>query len=111
MKLYLFLGNTNIHRITSQGYYDLKIDLEDFEGNTRYALYKNFSVSSEDDFFTLSIGTYSGDAGIFCNILDTFSTVIFVYFLLIFLHFIPFLFTICVVLVVDDGIILIILFS
>ena len=57
------LGNTNIHRITSQGYYDLKIDLEDFHGNTRYALYKNFAVSSEDDFFRLSIGAYSGDAG------------------------------------------------
>ena len=60
----MFLGNTNIHRITSQGYYDLKIDLEDFEGNTRFAVYKNFSVSSEDDFFRLSIGAYSGDAGI-----------------------------------------------
>ena len=67
-----FVGNTNIHRITSQGFYDLKIDLEDFEGNTRYALYKNFSVSSEDDFFRLSIGAYSGDAGIFCKIIDLF---------------------------------------
>ena len=57
------LGNANIHRITSQGYYDLNIDLEDLEGNTRYALYKNFSVSSEDDFFRLSVGAYSGDAG------------------------------------------------
>ena len=56
-------GNTNIHRITTQGYYDLKIDLEDFEGTTRYALYKNFSLSSENDFFRLSVGAYSGDAG------------------------------------------------
>ena len=38
--------------------------MEDFEGNTRFALYKNFSVSSEDDSFRLSIGEYSGDAGI-----------------------------------------------
>ena len=60
----MFLGNTNIHRITSQGYYDLKIDLEDFEGNTSYALYENVSVSGEDDFFRLRFGAYSGDAGI-----------------------------------------------
>ena len=58
------LGNSNLHHITSQGYYDLKIDMEDFEGNTRFALYKNLSVSSEDDSFRLSIGEYSGDAGI-----------------------------------------------
>ncbi|XP_041372883.1 microfibril-associated glycoprotein 4-like [Gigantopelta aegis] len=58
-----WLGNTNIHRITSQGLYDLRIDLEDFEGNTAYAMYKNFSLASEQDYFRLSIGEYSGDAG------------------------------------------------
>ncbi|XP_041372459.1 techylectin-5A-like [Gigantopelta aegis] len=58
-----WLGNTNIHRFTSQGYYDLRIDLEDFDGNTRYAMYKNFSVASEQDYFRLSVGAYSGDAG------------------------------------------------
>ncbi|XP_041372460.1 fibrinogen C domain-containing protein 1-like [Gigantopelta aegis] len=58
-----WLGNTNIHRITRQGHYDLTIDLEDFEGNTKYALYKNFSVASEQDYFRLSLGEYSGNAG------------------------------------------------
>ena len=59
-----FLGNSNIHHITSQGHYELKIDLEDFDGNTSYALYKNFFLSSEEDYFRLSIGEYSGEAGI-----------------------------------------------
>ena len=63
--IYLFIGNTNIHRITSQCYYDLKIDLEDFAGNTRYALYKNFSIASEQLYFRLSVGQYSGNAGTF----------------------------------------------
>ncbi|XP_041372888.1 fibrinogen C domain-containing protein 1-like [Gigantopelta aegis] len=58
-----WLGNTNIHRITSQGYYDLRIDLEDFEGNTSYAMYTNFSLASEQEYFRLSLGEYSGDAG------------------------------------------------
>ncbi|XP_041372876.1 ryncolin-1-like [Gigantopelta aegis] len=58
-----WLGNTNIHRITSQGYYDLRIDLEDFEGNTTYAVYKNFSLASQQDYFRLSLGEYSGNAG------------------------------------------------
>ncbi|XP_041372879.1 fibrinogen C domain-containing protein 1-like [Gigantopelta aegis] len=58
-----WLGNSQIHRITSQGLYDLRIDLEGFEGNNRFALYKNFSVASEQDFFRLSLGEYSGNAG------------------------------------------------
>ena len=57
------VGNANIHRITSQGHYELKFDLEDFDGNTTYALYDNFSLSSEEDYFRLSIGNYSGNAG------------------------------------------------
>ncbi|XP_041377213.1 ryncolin-1-like [Gigantopelta aegis] len=58
-----WLGNTQIYRITSQGVYDLRIDLEDMEGNTRFALYKNFSLASEQDSFRPSLGEYSGNAG------------------------------------------------
>ncbi|XP_041372887.1 fibrinogen C domain-containing protein 1-like [Gigantopelta aegis] len=58
-----WLGNSQIHRITSQGLYDLRIDLEDFEVHNGFALYKNFSLASEQDFFRLSLGEYSGNAG------------------------------------------------
>ncbi|XP_041372881.1 ficolin-2-like [Gigantopelta aegis] len=58
-----WLGNLNIHHITSQGLHDLRIDLEDFDGQTRFAQYKNFSQTSAQDFFRLTIGQYSGDAG------------------------------------------------
>ena len=61
--LFFLLGNTNIHRLTSQGHYELRIDLEDFNGSTRYAFYKNVSLTSEQDHFRLSVGEYSGDAG------------------------------------------------
>ncbi|XP_041374856.1 ficolin-2-like [Gigantopelta aegis] len=58
-----WLGNDIIHKITSQGIYELWIDLEDFEGNTRYAMYSPFSLGSEAENYTLHIGSYSGDAG------------------------------------------------
>ncbi|XP_008315530.1 fibrinogen-like protein 1 [Cynoglossus semilaevis] len=58
-----WLGNEPIHHLTSQGNYDLHIDLEDFDGNHRYAEYKNFRVDGEKDQFQLHLGEYSGDAG------------------------------------------------
>ena len=62
--LLYFPGTRNIHRITQQGHYELRIDLEDFEGNTRYALYKDVSVAASRTNFHLGVGKYSGDAGI-----------------------------------------------
>ncbi|XP_041372731.1 ryncolin-1-like [Gigantopelta aegis] len=58
-----WLGNTNIHRLTSQGVFDLRVDMEDFEGNRVYAQYTNFSLASEQDYFQLTVGNYDGDAG------------------------------------------------
>ncbi|PNJ76740.1 FGL1 isoform 10 [Pongo abelii] len=43
--------------------YTLKIDLADFEKNSRYAQYKNFKVGDEKNFYQLNIGEYSGTAG------------------------------------------------
>lgn len=59
----MFLGNDNLHAVTAQKEYTLRIDLGDFEGATRYALYPNFTVASESDNFTLYHGLYSGTAG------------------------------------------------
>ncbi|XP_029908844.1 fibrinogen-like protein 1 [Myripristis murdjan] len=58
-----WLGNDAIHRITSQGNYDLRVDMEDFEGKQRYAEYKNFKVDDEKDQYRLHLGEYSGNAG------------------------------------------------
>ncbi|XP_041374736.1 ficolin-1-like [Gigantopelta aegis] len=57
-----WVGNEIIHKITSRAVYELRIDLEDFEGNTRYAMYSPFSLASEAEKYTLHIGLYNGDA-------------------------------------------------
>lgn len=41
----------------------MRIDMEDFEKNRKYALYKKFSVGSESSSYVLSVSGYSGDAG------------------------------------------------
>ncbi|XP_043202713.1 microfibril-associated glycoprotein 4-like [Amphibalanus amphitrite] len=43
--------------------YVLRVDLDAFDGDQAYAIYTNFSVSSESDGYRLSVSNYSGDAG------------------------------------------------
>ncbi|XP_008286332.1 fibrinogen-like protein 1 [Stegastes partitus] len=58
-----WLGNDNLNYITAQGNYSLRISLEDFDGNQRYAEYKNFKVADEKDHYRLTFGAYIGTAG------------------------------------------------
>jgi len=59
----LCVGNDNLHLMTSDKRQRLRVDLADFEGNTRYAEYDNFRVGSASDKYRLaSLGTYSGNA-------------------------------------------------
>ena len=58
-----WLGLEKIHRITASRNYKLRIDLEDFEGNKRFADYSLFRVGNEREWYLLKIGSYSGNAG------------------------------------------------
>ncbi|XP_078666661.1 microfibril-associated glycoprotein 4-like [Branchiostoma floridae x Branchiostoma belcheri] len=58
-----WLGNDNLYRLAVQKVYQLRVDLEDVEGNTAYAAYDTFAISPESQNYTLHIGTYSGTAG------------------------------------------------
>ena len=53
--------------------YELRIDLADFDGETRFAEYSDFTVASADDFYRLDYGSYNGDSSglIDCLFLDT----------------------------------------
>ena len=57
-----WLGLDKIHRLTSDDNSMLRVDLEDFEGNTAYAEYNMFGVMSENDKYKLNLGAYSGDS-------------------------------------------------
>ncbi|XP_035683824.1 neurogenic locus notch homolog protein 1-like isoform X1 [Branchiostoma floridae] len=58
-----WLGNDNIHMLTSQGHYILRVDLSDWEGNSVWAQYNNFTVEDEEHKYRLHLGAYSGSAG------------------------------------------------
>lgn len=57
-----WLGNEHIFRMTRQPTV-LRIDMEDWEGKTRYAEYNFFTLSNEMNSYRLFVANYSGNAG------------------------------------------------
>ena len=57
-----WLGNEILHKITTKRNYSLWIDLKDVSGDYAYAMYDDFKIGSECEKYTLSIGSYSGNA-------------------------------------------------
>ena len=56
-----WLGNDNLHRLTSPGNVTMRVDLEDFDGNITFAEYSTFQVADVADKYRLLIGGYSGN--------------------------------------------------
>ncbi|XP_043096133.1 tenascin isoform X4 [Puntigrus tetrazona] len=57
-----WLGLSNLHKITSSGQYELRVDLSD-KGESAYAQYDKFSVSEPRSRYKVHVGGYSGTAG------------------------------------------------
>lgn len=51
--------------ISSQGFYELRVDLVDFEGNSTYARYGYFKLTGPEDMYRIIVAAYKGNAGRF----------------------------------------------
>ena len=58
-----WLGLEYIHRLTNESDSELRIDLEDWSGNKRYAQYVSFQVRDASTKYTLEVSGYTGNAG------------------------------------------------
>ncbi|CAG2225023.1 Angiopoietin-related protein 1,Ficolin-1-A,Angiopoietin-1,Fibrinogen C domain-containing protein 1,Ryncolin-1,Tenascin-N,Angiopoietin-related protein 7,Angiopoietin-related protein 6,Ficolin-3,Fibrinogen C domain-containing protein 1-B,Fibroleukin,Fibrinogen-like protein 1,Ficolin-1,Ficolin-1-B,Angiopoietin-4,Tenascin-R,Ryncolin-2,Techylectin-5B,Fibrinogen C domain-containing protein 1-A,Microfibril-associated glycoprotein 4,Fibrinogen-like protein A,Ryncolin-3,Fibrinogen gamma chain,Angiopoietin-2,Tenasci len=58
-----WLGNAKIHKIVAPGNYQLRVELEDFEGNTAWAEYTRFFIGDASTNYRLEISGYKGTAG------------------------------------------------
>lgn len=59
-----WLGLDTMHLLTQGKAYELRVDMEDFEGQKVYAHYASFAVGPESDGYRLSVGTFvKGAAG------------------------------------------------
>ncbi|RVE67038.1 hypothetical protein OJAV_G00113460 [Oryzias javanicus] len=55
-----WLGNQNLHFLTNQGHYSLRIDLQDWSHIHRHAVYQSFRIDSEEDRYRLHVSGFSG---------------------------------------------------
>lgn len=60
--LFFSAGLDNIHRLTSQGRYELRVDMRDGP-EAVFAHYDKFSVEDSRNLYKLRIGAYNGTAG------------------------------------------------
>ena len=58
-----WLGLELLHQLTTRFKVKLRVDLEDWEGNTAYATYSEFSVGNASSGYRLSVSGYNGTAG------------------------------------------------
>ncbi|EMP29989.1 Ficolin-1 [Chelonia mydas] len=59
-----WLGNDNIHLLTSLETCELRVDLSDKENNKSFAHYETFSISEQSDKYRLNLGKFlTGTAG------------------------------------------------
>ena len=58
-----WLGNDNLHRLTSNYWQELRIDLGDFNNKKAFAKYAKFMIGSNSTKYVLMVEGYSGDAG------------------------------------------------
>lgn len=58
----LSAGLDNIHRISSQGRYELRVDMRDGQ-EAAFAYYDKFSVEDSRSLYKLRLGGYNGTAG------------------------------------------------
>ena len=57
------MGNDIIHHLTSPVRFELRIDMQDFEYNRKYAQYETFMIGPEAKAYMLTVEGYSGSAG------------------------------------------------
>uniref|UniRef100_A0A8C2MF85 Ficolin A n=1 Tax=Cricetulus griseus TaxID=10029 RepID=A0A8C2MF85_CRIGR len=55
-----WLGNDYLHLLTANGNQELRVDLQDFQGETSYAKYSSFRVSGEQEKYKLTLGEFLG---------------------------------------------------
>ncbi|ELT94651.1 hypothetical protein CAPTEDRAFT_207493 [Capitella teleta] len=58
-----WLGNEALHALTASGFTELRVDMSDFDNESKFAEYQTFTVRDATDKYRMQCGGYSGTAG------------------------------------------------
>lgn len=59
----IITGNDKLHHLLSQGTYEMRMNMEDFDNETRYVKYSSFNVGNESTKYTFTVSGFSGNVG------------------------------------------------
>ncbi|XP_062590134.1 ficolin-2-like [Saccostrea cucullata] len=55
--------NNKLFHLLNQGFYELRVDMSDFENETRYVKYSSISLKDEASKYTINLSGFSGNVG------------------------------------------------
>uniref|UniRef100_A0A8C4TQW7 Ficolin-1-B-like n=1 Tax=Erpetoichthys calabaricus TaxID=27687 RepID=A0A8C4TQW7_ERPCA len=55
-----WLGNDNLHTLTSTGSFELRVDFQDFEHAATFAKFNEFQILGEEEKYRLTVGGFTG---------------------------------------------------
>ncbi|XP_061170852.1 ficolin-2-like [Saccostrea echinata] len=58
-----WLGNDKLYHLLSQGLYELRVDMSDFDNQTRYVKFSSISLGNEESKYTITLSGFSGNVG------------------------------------------------
>ncbi|XP_062609942.1 ficolin-2-like [Saccostrea cucullata] len=58
-----WFGNEKLYHLLSQGPYELRMDMSDFDDQTRFVRYSNISLGNETSKYQISLSGFSGNIG------------------------------------------------
>lgn len=61
--LLLIIGNDILHYLLTQGMYEMRMDMTDFDNQTSYVKYNSFNVGDEASKYRVTLHGYSGNVG------------------------------------------------
>lgn len=61
--LLLIIGNDILHYLLTQGMYEMRMDIADFDNQTSYVKYNSFNVGDEASKYRVTLHGYSGNVG------------------------------------------------
>lgn len=61
--LLLIIGNDIFHYLLTQGMYEMRMDMTDFDNQTSYVKYNSFNVGDEASKYRVTLHGYSGNVG------------------------------------------------